>query len=107
MNPPKLKTVGVDLLAFGAAIAYIRQCRKPAWLPGRFVVAGMNWSHSGLTAWGLSHLSIAPDATVLDVGCGGGRTVETLADAGYVGVEVSVDAGKGWICAVGHKRDGA
>ena len=28
-----------------------------------------------------------------------------LVDAGYVGVEVSVDEGKGWICAVGHKRD--
>ena len=26
-----------------------------------------------------------------------------LVDAGYTGVEVSVDEGKGWICAVGHR----
>jgi ubiquinone/menaquinone biosynthesis C-methylase UbiE len=40
----------------------------------------MNRRHSKLTDWGLQHLSIRPDDTVLDVGCGGGRTLAKLAD---------------------------
>ena len=91
MNPATVRSVAIDLLAAGAAFAYIRQCRKPAWLPGRFVVARMNWSHSGLTAWGLSHLAIRSDATVLDVGCGGGRTIETLAGLASAGKVFGVD----------------
>jgi ubiquinone/menaquinone biosynthesis C-methylase UbiE len=39
----------------------------------------MNVSHARVTDWGLSHVSIAPDDVVLDVGCGGGRTIEKLA----------------------------
>lgn len=91
MNPAAIKTVAIDLLTAGAAIAYIRQCRKPAWLPGRLVIAGMNVRHSGLTAWGLGHLSIRADATVLDVGCGGGRTIETLAGLAPNGKVFGVD----------------
>lgn len=91
MNPATIKSVTIDLLTAGAAIAYIRQCRKPAWLPGRLVVAGMNVRHSGLTAWGLGHLSIRADAIVLDVGCGGGRTIETLAGLAPDGKVFGVD----------------
>jgi ubiquinone/menaquinone biosynthesis C-methylase UbiE len=39
----------------------------------------MNLSHSKLTNWGLSHLSIGENATVLDIGCGGGGTIHKLA----------------------------
>jgi ubiquinone/menaquinone biosynthesis C-methylase UbiE len=39
----------------------------------------MNASHSKLTDWGLSHVSIKDSDTILDVGCGGGRTVGKLA----------------------------
>jgi ubiquinone/menaquinone biosynthesis C-methylase UbiE len=39
----------------------------------------MNWSHSRLTDWGLGNISIEPHSTILDVGCGGGRTVSKLA----------------------------
>lgn len=39
----------------------------------------MNNSHSALTDWALTHLEIDNGATVLDVGCGGGRTIEKLA----------------------------
>jgi ubiquinone/menaquinone biosynthesis C-methylase UbiE len=39
----------------------------------------MNWSHSRLTDWGLAKISIEPHSTILDVGCGGGRTVGKLA----------------------------
>src|SRR3954462_7199007 len=41
----------------------------------------MNSRHSKVTDWGLSHISIAQNDTILDVGCGGGRTVSKLAIA--------------------------
>ena len=47
----------------------------------------MNRRHSKLTDWGLGHLAIRAEDTVLDVGCGGGRTVAKLAElasSGYV-----------------------
>jgi ubiquinone/menaquinone biosynthesis C-methylase UbiE len=39
----------------------------------------MNSRHSGVTDWGLSLLSLEKHFTILDVGCGGGRTVSKLA----------------------------
>jgi ubiquinone/menaquinone biosynthesis C-methylase UbiE len=39
----------------------------------------MNASHSKLTDWGLGQISIENHGTILDVGCGGGRTVSKLA----------------------------
>lgn len=39
----------------------------------------MNSSHSKLTDWGLAQISIKKHCTILDVGCGGGRTVSKLA----------------------------
>lgn len=39
----------------------------------------MNESHSKLTDWGLTHIAVKPQFAVLDVGCGGGRTVSKLA----------------------------
>jgi len=57
----------------------IRQCRKPPVGSGRFIVWTMNRSHAGLTSWGLQHIQIGQRYTILDIGCGGGRTVHTLA----------------------------
>jgi ubiquinone/menaquinone biosynthesis C-methylase UbiE len=39
----------------------------------------MNASHAAVTEWGLSHVSIEGTFSVLDVGCGGGRTIDRLA----------------------------
>ena len=51
----------------------------------------MNSRHSKVTDWGLSHISIANDAIVLDVGCGGGRTVSKLAALATEGKVYGVD----------------
>jgi ubiquinone/menaquinone biosynthesis C-methylase UbiE len=51
----------------------------------------MNASHSKLTDWGLSHISIGNDWTILDVGCGGGRTVSKLAVIATQGKVYGVD----------------
>jgi len=39
----------------------------------------MNRHHSKLTDWGLSHVAIEKIDTILDIGCGGGRTISKLA----------------------------
>lgn len=51
----------------------------------------MNVRHAGVTRWGLGHVAIDPDFTILDVGCGGGKTIETLARAASAGRVFGVD----------------
>jgi ubiquinone/menaquinone biosynthesis C-methylase UbiE len=51
----------------------------------------MNSSHSKLTDWGLAHFSIEKHSTILDVGCGGGRTVSKLAAIAALGKVYGVD----------------
>lgn len=57
----------------------MRQLRRPAWLPGRILARHMNSTHYELTKWGLSHLQVSPESVILDVGCGGGKTIHQLA----------------------------
>jgi SAM-dependent methyltransferase len=78
-------------VAGAAAFVFVGQCRKPSWLPGRLFLRSMNLSHAGLTTWGLSHASIQPTDTILDVGCGGGRTIDTMAKAASHGRVFGVD----------------
>jgi ubiquinone/menaquinone biosynthesis C-methylase UbiE len=51
----------------------------------------MNKSHSQLTDWGLGHVSIRSHDTILDLGCGGGRTISKLAAIATQGKVVGVD----------------
>jgi ubiquinone/menaquinone biosynthesis C-methylase UbiE len=69
----------------------IDQCRKPYGLLGRFILWGMNRQHSKLTDWGLSHVSIKKTDTILDVGCGGGRTISKLAEMASDGKVHGID----------------
>ena len=72
----RLVTAG---LGIGAAIALSQQCRKPTGWFGKRLARAMNLGHAALTTWGLSKITIAPRARILDVGCGGGRTIQQLA----------------------------
>jgi ubiquinone/menaquinone biosynthesis C-methylase UbiE len=51
----------------------------------------MNRQHSQLTDWGLTHIPIGQNDTILDVGCGGGRTVSKLAAAATQGKVYGLD----------------
>ena len=51
----------------------------------------MNSSHSKLTDWGLQHISIESRHTILDVGCGGGRTASKLAAIAMQGKVYGID----------------
>ena len=76
MTQSTLQNVCTITLAVLATGAIARQCRKPTWWPGRLVARIMNASHGGLTAWGLTHIPFERHFTILDVGCGGGRTIQ-------------------------------
>ena len=71
--------------------APVNQCSKPTGWFGRFTLWRMNASHSKLTDWGLRQISIENHHTVLDVGCGGGRTVSKLAAMAAQGKVYGVD----------------
>jgi len=74
----------------------LSQCSKPRGWHGRITLRNMNLGHAALTAWGLQHASIQIRDTILDVGCGGGATVAslaTLAPEGKIyGIDYSVES---------------
>ncbi len=59
-------------------MSFFENTRKPVGLGGKIMVAMMNIGHSAMAAWGLRFLQPAPDAMVLDCGCGGGVNIKTL-----------------------------
>jgi len=69
----------------------LAQCQKPRGLLGRLILSLMNASHSKVTDWGLAHISIKQHDVILDVGCGGGRTVTKLAAVATQGKVYGVD----------------
>jgi len=51
----------------------------------------MNLSHASMAEWGLQQLKVPKNATILDVGCGGGRTVQRLAALASEGKVIGLD----------------
>jgi ubiquinone/menaquinone biosynthesis C-methylase UbiE len=82
------------------------QVRKPTKWFGRLFLWLMNRSHSSLTDWGLKHAVIAKDFTILEVGCGGGRTIEKLARLATEGRIYGVDYADGSVAASRAKNAG-
>jgi SAM-dependent methyltransferase len=102
MSSPGGHTIGQVLyyIALAALMVYvIRQVKKPAKWFGRPFLWLMNMTHSSLTDWGLTHVKIDESSTILDVGCGGGRTIEKLAAMAHSGKVYGVDYAKGSIAA--------
>lgn len=69
----------------------LRQCQKPAGWLGRVILRNMNSRHSAVTDWGLKHVSIGNHDTILDVGCGGGKTIHKLAAIATEGKVYGID----------------
>ncbi len=55
-----------------------RNARKPQGFWGRLMIRKMNLGHAPLTEWALAEIPFTSDDSVLDVGCGGGKTVRRL-----------------------------
>ena len=84
----KLLKLGLALLL---AACVFRQVRKPrGWLGSR-VVRAMNLGHAKMTDWGLQQVKVPKNATILDVGCGGGETVRKLAALAPEGNVIGLD----------------
>jgi SAM-dependent methyltransferase len=77
----------------------LNQVRKPTKWVGRLFLWMMNTSHSQVTDWGLKHVAIKEGFTILDVGCGGGRTIEKLAALATKGTVYGVDYAAGGVAA--------
>lgn len=94
MNPFLKFTLLAGLVAY-----VLHQARKPSKWFGRFFLRAMNEGHSSMTDWGLAHVAIQTHFTILDVGCGGGRTVEKLAALAPDGMVCGIDYADGSIAA--------
>jgi ubiquinone/menaquinone biosynthesis C-methylase UbiE len=91
-------------LTLVAMLYALHQVRKPSKWGGRFFLWMMNFSHSSLTDWGLSHIQVEKNFTILDVGCGGGRTIQKLAALAPEGMVYGVDYAKGSVAASSAKN---
>lgn len=58
-----------------------RQAGEPSGRLGRLLGRCMNMGHGGLRRWALGEINIVPGSCILDVGCGGGKTVQVMAEA--------------------------
>jgi SAM-dependent methyltransferase len=70
---------------------YLSQYRCPTGVSGRKIATNMNKGHWDLTTWGLKHVSIKLDSAILDVGCGGGKTINRLAQRAVHGKVYGMD----------------
>ena len=89
-------------VSIAAGIALSGQCRKPTWWTGRLFLSIMNARHSRLTDWGLSHVSLERHFTMLDVGCGGGKTISKLAAAANAGKVYGIDYSAASVAVARH-----
>lgn len=91
MISPLAHGILTGVLAAAVLVLIPTLVRKPAGLPGKLSLRLMNFRHSSVTDWGLSHVRIEPPFTILDVGCGGGRTIDKLAVRASAGKVYGVD----------------
>ena len=69
----------------------LEQAGRPTGRFGHWMIRIMNAEHSKMTDWALAKLAVENGSTVLDVGCGGGRTVNKLAGMASTGKVFGVD----------------
>jgi ubiquinone/menaquinone biosynthesis C-methylase UbiE len=86
-----MKQLLIAVVAIVVMALLLRQCRKPTGLAGRLFLAMMNLNHANVTNWGLQHVEIGKRLTILDVGCGGGKTIRKIAKIASEGRVLGVD----------------
>lgn len=67
------------------------QYRCPTGPQGKLVATMMNQFHEPLTVWGLSKITVKPEDAILDVGCGGGKTIAKLSQLAPKGKVYAID----------------
>ena len=72
-------------------MSFFENTRDPKGFGGRLMVTMMNLAHTPVALWGLHFLHLAPDAKVLDCGCGGGANIKRLLKRCPRGIVKGVD----------------
>lgn len=56
----------------------IEQAKKPDSIVGSLMLRIMNSTHTGMNKWALEKFNIREETVLLDIGCGGGKTIKML-----------------------------
>lgn len=56
----------------------IEQARNPSGFVGSMMLRIMNTAHTDMNKWALAKIKIRENSLVLDIGCGGGKTIRLL-----------------------------
>jgi len=102
-----VRTLATAALSIAAMVVVLNQCRRPRWWPGRLLLSIMNVRHAAVTGWGLGHVAIERSFTILDVGCGGGKTIQRLAAVADGGKVFGVDYSATSVAAARHLNSAA
>lgn len=70
----------------------IEQAKNPNGFVGAWMLSIMNYAHTGMNKWALRKLAIKDDAIMLDIGCGGGRTLQLLSKMNTYGKVYGIDS---------------
>ncbi len=84
-------------VTLGLSCYVLLQARKPDKWFGRVFARAMNQGHGRMTDWGLNHVTVERRFKVLDLGCGGGATVQKLASIAEDGIVYGIDYAEGSI----------
>jgi len=80
----------------GLLKSFFTNCAHPKGKMGRAMLKFMNLTHAPLTNWGLGLIEFQDGWTMLDVGCGGGATLQRLLkrsqDAKVYGIDISEES---------------
>lgn len=80
----------------GLLNSLIAQAKNPKGFVGKTMLKIMNSAHSQMMTWGLSKIDIGDKSVILDVGCGGGKTIKILSSiikqGRIYGIDYSEDA---------------
>lgn len=69
----------------------MQNVRKPEGKEGEEVLDNMNKNHRPMALWGLQHIPIKEEDTVIDVGCGGGINLKRYSKKAKKGKIIGVD----------------
>ncbi|AVK85353.1 SAM-dependent methyltransferase [Lysinibacillus sp. B2A1] len=69
----------------------IEQAKKPNGFVGSVMLRIMNFAHSCMNTWLIKHGDVYDGDTVLDIGCGGGKTLQTLSNINPSGKVYGID----------------
>ncbi|MEC5240904.1 class I SAM-dependent methyltransferase [Bacillus mycoides] len=69
----------------------IEQAKNPHGTIGSSMLCIMNAAHTRLTNWDLQKIHIRENAVILDIGCGGGKTIQTLSKRTPLGKIYGID----------------